>query len=165
MYCEEGGGEKAIKNMVLPTPPSPQSWSPRRWRFTWEALAHMPTLRLFLFNPEVDPSRRCGDLRASLCLEESLLLVSWMEEGAGDLALSVPVPRVLIDPGSPVQCVARGDHIEVKLALVLPLDHPMSVNLSAALDAGGAAVGREGGSSDSLLPLTLDSGELVDFVL
>ncbi|MQM20146.1 hypothetical protein Taro_053161 [Colocasia esculenta] len=144
--------------MALPAPPPPPRRSPRRWRFTWEALAHMPTLRLFLFNTEVDPSRRCSDLSASLRLEESLLLISWTEEGAGNLALRVPLPRVLIDPGSPVQSVARSDYIEVKLALLLPLDHPMSVNLSAALDVESVAVEREGGSSDFSLPLILDSG-------
>ncbi|CAA6671465.1 unnamed protein product [Spirodela intermedia] len=73
----------------------------RRWRFTWESLAHTPTLRLFLFSSEVEPSKRCENLEASLCLGESRVVVRWREEGAGDLELRVPVPRVLIDTVAP----------------------------------------------------------------
>lgn len=131
----------------------------RRWRFTWESLAHTPTLRLFLFSSEVEPSERCESLEASLCLGESRVVVRWREEGSGDLELRVPVPRVLIDPVAPVQVLSRKDHIEVKLVLVLPLDHPMSMNSRSALDEGALFRRQEGDCSGYSVPFSLDSGE------
>ncbi|XP_078429198.1 HECT-like ubiquitin-conjugating enzyme (E2)-binding protein [Wolffia australiana] len=115
--------------------------SSKRWRYTWEALAHIPTLRLFLFNPEVDPSVACLNLEASLFLRESQLVVKWKDEGDEDVVLRVSVPRILIDPGSSVQAFCMKDHIEVKLALVLPPDHPMSIDSLSVLDEGSASRG------------------------
>ncbi|PKA56714.1 hypothetical protein AXF42_Ash012844 [Apostasia shenzhenica] len=129
------------------------SKSTRRWRFTWEALAHIPTLRLYLFNPELrDLSDKCHAIGASLSLHESLLLVSWSldEDGSGGgvaVALRVPIPRVLIDPGCPVDVRATGDHIEAKLALLLPVDHPVVTELCGVLYSDG----------DRRLPLSLGS--------
>ncbi|THU69747.1 hypothetical protein C4D60_Mb08t17670 [Musa balbisiana] len=136
--------------------------SPRLWRFTWETLAHIPTLRLYLFHPDVHPSALCGNLSASLRLDQSLLLVSWIDdrngEGTGDVvSLRAPVPKVLIDPSCPVECRAMDDHIEIKLALVLPVDHPVMMDLRGVLDSYMGEMGRqEGGLSDRLLPLPLD---------
>ncbi|URE33768.1 Inositol monophosphatase family [Musa troglodytarum] len=136
--------------------------SPRRWRFTWETLAHIPTLRLYLFHPDVHPSALCGNLSASLRLDQSLLRVSWIDdrtgEGTGDVVfLRVPVPKVLVDPSCPVECRAMDDHIEIKLALVLPVDHPVMMDLRGVLDSDMGEMGRqECGLSDRLLPLPLD---------
>ncbi|KAK9129793.1 hypothetical protein Sjap_010280 [Stephania japonica] len=110
--------------------------NPRKWLYTWEALAHIPTLRLYLFNPDIKPSNQCTNLNASLNSDRSLLLVSWIEEherridGSADRSLRIPVPRVLIDLGTPLDFRAAVDHIEVKLLLVLPVDHPLSLDLS-----------------------------------
>ncbi|XP_073103949.1 uncharacterized protein [Elaeis guineensis] len=133
------------------------SGNPRPWRFTWEALAHIPTLRLYLFRAGFDPSARCSTLRASLRFDESVLLVSWTdeEEGNRDVSLRVPVPRVLIDPGCPVDCTAKSDHIAIKLVLVLPVDHPVVANCRGVIDSAGEEVGDR--SPDRLLPLSLDS--------
>ncbi|XP_072978648.1 uncharacterized protein [Typha angustifolia] len=114
----------------------------RQWRFTWEILAHIPTLRLYLFHPEIDPSAQCFDLHASLRFEESLLLVSFVH-GEAEVRLRVPVPRVLIDPSCLIGCCAKVDHIEMKLALVLPVDHPLVAEFCAAH------------GSEQLLPLSL----------
>lgn len=138
--------------------------SRRLWRFTWETLAHIPTLRLYLFHPDVHPSALCGNLSASLRLDQSLLLVSWIDdrngEGTGDVvSLRAPVPKVLIDPSCPVECRAMDDHIEIKLALVLPVDHPVMMDLRGVLDSYMGEMGRqEAGLSDRLLPLPLDLG-------
>nr|CAB3448754.1 unnamed protein product [Digitaria exilis] len=96
----------------------------RQWRYTWEALAHLPLLRLYVFPlPAAIPT---GGLRADLRLEDSLLLVSFSLAGeAAPIALRVPVPRVLVDPAALVECRAAGDHVEVRLSLVLPVDHPV----------------------------------------
>ncbi|CAL5060472.1 unnamed protein product [Urochloa decumbens] len=100
----------------------------REWRYTWEALGHLPLLRLYLFpRPALPAAIHSGGLRADLRLEDSLLLISFSlaGKGAAPVALRVPVPRVLVDPAAPVECRAAGDHVEVRLALVLPVDHPV----------------------------------------
>ncbi|CAN6230216.1 unnamed protein product [Urochloa humidicola] len=100
----------------------------REWRYTWEALGHLPLLRLYLFHrPALSAAIPSGGLRADLRLEDSLLLISFSlaGEGAAPVTLRVPVPRVLVDPSAPVECRAAGDHVEVRLALVLPVDHPV----------------------------------------
>jgi hypothetical protein len=99
----------------------------RQWRYTWEALGHLPLLRLYVFPlPALPAGTPCGGLRAELSLEDSLLLLSFSLAGEdAPVALRVPVPRVLVDPAAPVECRAAGDHVEVRLALVLPVDHPV----------------------------------------
>ncbi|XP_058087850.1 uncharacterized protein LOC131234878 [Magnolia sinica] len=144
---------------------SPQNPNPRKWRFTWETLTHIPTLRLFLFNPYLNPSTQCKNFSSSLDFEQSLLFVAWIEEidgdghGSIDFLLRVPVPRVLIDPASPVDSSANEDHIEVKLALLLPVDHPLvAAGFESILDLGeDEGFGRQRCISDRLLPLSLDS--------
>lgn len=123
-----------------------------QWRFTYEALAHIPTLRLYLFNPAVNPSLQCLNIRSDLQLTRSLLVVFWIDsEKAEEVSVRVPVPRVLIDPGSGVEIKARDDHVEVRMALVLPVNHPVAVNLLGAIGSGGH-LGQG-------LPLELDSGK------
>ncbi|XP_074586307.1 uncharacterized protein LOC141841990 [Curcuma longa] len=138
--------------------------SRRRWSFTWETLSYIPTLRLYLFHPDVDPSKCCRNLAASLRLDQFVILVSWVEDGGGgkgdgnDVALRVPVPRVLIDPSCRVDCRATSDHVEIKLALVLPLDNPAVSDLLGILDPGSwDTASGAGGVSNRSLPLPLDS--------
>ncbi|XP_062224163.1 uncharacterized protein LOC133922727 [Phragmites australis] len=95
----------------------------RQWRYTWEALAHLPLLRLYLF-PRPSLSATPSGLRLDLRLDSSLLLLSFSLAGDA-VALRVPVPKVLVDPSAPPECRAAGDHVEVRLALVLPVDHPV----------------------------------------
>lgn len=125
----------------------------RQWRFTWETLAHIPTLRLYLFNPEIDDiSAVCRFLEATLKLGESLLVISWRpeEDKNGSYrasALMIPVPRVIINPACHVDVKVMGDHIEAKLSLLLPVGHPLEAEIW----------GDPGSDVDWRLPLTLDS--------
>ncbi|XP_039126316.1 uncharacterized protein LOC120262289 [Dioscorea cayenensis subsp. rotundata] len=117
--------------------------NPRKWRYTWETLAHIPVLRLYLFDSHTDPSVRCRSLESFVRFEESLLLVSWIEDD-GDVLLRVPFPKVLIDHSCPIESIAKHDHIQIKLSLVLPVDHPLNADIS-------------GDAPDKLLPLNLCS--------
>lgn len=145
----------------------------KQWRFTWETLAHTPTLRLYLFRSpgSTDPLPCCSHLRASLCLVESLLLVSFLDLEAPapassaaavgrQVVLRVPVPRVLIDPGCPVECVAKSDHFEIKLALIVPVDHPLIKEFRGALDSDRDVMGSS--DYDQVL-LSMNDGELSKF--
>ncbi|KAL6888551.1 hypothetical protein ACP4OV_009577 [Aristida adscensionis] len=104
-------------------PPPGDAARRREWRYTWEAPAHLPLLRLYLFPRAGLPAAPSG-LRADLRLDGSLLLLSFSLAGAA-VSLRVPVPRVLVDPSAPVECRFAGDHVQVRLALVLPVDHPV----------------------------------------
>ncbi|KAM0837289.1 hypothetical protein ACQ4PT_061766 [Festuca glaucescens] len=97
----------------------------RQWRYTWETLAHLPLLRLYLSHPALSAAAPVSGLCADLRLDASLLLLSFSLSGAGTVSLRVPVPRVLVDPSAPPECRAAGDHLEVRLTLVLPVDHPV----------------------------------------
>ncbi|KAG5614238.1 hypothetical protein H5410_014062 [Solanum commersonii] len=99
-------------------PASTENPNSSKWRFTWEAQSHTSTLRLILFNPNIKP---CTEITVNLSVEKSLLTVCFVE---GD-SIRVPVPRVLIDPEAPVHCRVFDDHVEVKLSLLLPVDHPL----------------------------------------
>lgn len=122
------------------------------WRFTWEAQSHTPILRLLLFNPSIKPSAQCRDLKLSLVPEKSLLTVSFLEaEGQIETSVRVLVPRVLIDPESPTRFRLFDDHIEVKLVLLLPVDHPLVSDFDSILD------NEENG--DVLRPFSVDSGK------
>ncbi|XP_013644713.2 uncharacterized protein LOC106349315 [Brassica napus] len=105
----------------------------RKWRYTWEAQSHSPNLRLFLFDSETNPKNHCNNLNVSILPEKSQLLVTWNgseAEGREDgVSLRVPVPRVLLDAESTVKFRALDDHIEVRLALLLPVDHPLVSDL------------------------------------
>ncbi|XP_060188131.1 uncharacterized protein LOC132617196 [Lycium barbarum] len=100
------------------------SKNPSKWGFTWEAQSHISTLRLILFNPKFKPSIQCTNIKVNLIIEQSLLTVNFNET-----SVRVPVPRVLIDPEEPVHFRAFDDHIEVKLSLLLPVNHPLVAGL------------------------------------
>ncbi|KAA8547416.1 hypothetical protein F0562_003720 [Nyssa sinensis] len=125
------------------------SENPRKWRFTWEAQSHIPTLRLLIFNPNTRPSTQCENLKINLVPEQSLLVASWFEEEV-EISLRVLVPRVLIDVESPVNFRALDDYIEVKLVLLLPVDHPILTNFEEESHPETAFF-------DDLLPLSMDS--------
>ncbi|QHO06779.1 uncharacterized protein DS421_14g457760 [Arachis hypogaea] len=57
--------------------------------------------------------------------------MAWSEsDGTASSKLSVPVPRVLVDRKSLVIFRALSDHIEVKLCLILLVNHPILFCLS-----------------------------------
>lgn len=131
------------------------SENPRKWRFTWEAQSHVPNLRLFIFDSYTMPSVQCQNLKVHLNPSQSLVLVSWFEEL--EVSLRVPTPRVLVDHESPVSFRAFDDHIEVKLVLLLPVDHPIVSSFDSVLNL---SEGRENAVFDALKPLEMDSGEI-----
>lgn len=99
-------------------PASAENPNCSKWRFTWEAQSHTSILRLIVFNPNIKP---CAEINVKLSVEKSLLTLCFAQ---GE-SIRVPVPRVLIDPEAPVHCRVFDDHVEVKLALLLPVDHPL----------------------------------------
>ncbi|CAI9110840.1 OLC1v1010929C1 [Oldenlandia corymbosa var. corymbosa] len=119
------------------------SQNPSNWRFTWEAQSHIPTIRLYLFNPHAKPSSQCTELKSELLIEKSSLLVSFILAGA-KTSLKVPLPKALIDPESPVNFRAHDDHIEFKCPLLFPIDHPLVSEFDFA-------------SSGELRPLSADT--------
>lgn len=77
--------------------------------------------------------------------------MSFLEgEGQIETSVRVPVPRVLIDPESPLNFRVFDDHIEVKLILLLAVDHPLVSNFDSIL------IVEEKG--DELHSLSVDSG-------
>lgn len=70
------------------------------------------------------------------------------------------MPPVLVDAESPLSFRAFEDHIEVKLVLLLPVDHPIILNFDNVLDFS-----QERGNSHSKAskPLSMDSGALIFF--
>ncbi|XP_057786768.1 uncharacterized protein LOC131004162 [Salvia miltiorrhiza] len=120
------------------------------WQFAWEAQSHASILRLLLFKANTKPSALCRDLKLSFHPQKALLTVSfWESEGQIETSVSVPVPRVLVDPESPLNSRVFDDHIEVKLVLLLPVDHPLVSNFDSILNVDD--------NSDKLLPLSVDS--------
>ncbi|KAJ4820686.1 HECT-like ubiquitin-conjugating enzyme (E2)-binding protein [Rhynchospora pubera] len=117
--------------------PSPLNPSTHPWRFTWETLAHIPTLRLYLFRSPTPTALSGASASASLQTDRSLLFVSLTYQSGDVVRLEVPVPRVLIEPDEEVQCVVRSDHVEIKLSLVLPVDHPVVIQYRAAMGFSG----------------------------
>ncbi|KAL3525344.1 hypothetical protein ACH5RR_013716 [Cinchona calisaya] len=111
------------------------SQNPSNWRFTWETQSQIPTVRLYLFNPHTKPSTQCTGLKVDLVIDQSSLLVSFIEaESQAEASFRVSLPRVLIDPESPVHFRAYDDHIQVKLSLLLPIDHPLVSEFDSASD-------------------------------
>lgn len=118
----------------------------RKWRYTWEAQSHSPNLRLFLFDSKTNPKIHCKSLDVSIILGKSQLLVTWIddedttskENGSEEVvSLRVPVPMVLLDADSPVNFRALDDHIEVRLVLLLPVDHPLVSDFNLVTDSVG----------------------------
>ncbi|XP_004289121.1 PREDICTED: uncharacterized protein LOC101309100 [Fragaria vesca subsp. vesca] len=134
--------------------------SSTEWRFTWESQSHIPTLRLFLFNSSTNsstnPSTQCHNLTVHLSLPHSLLLLTWTAAAdAAVVSLCVPMPRVLLDDESPVSFKALDDHIEVKLALLLPVDHSIVLNFESLLSLGEMRLDED--EDNGLKPLSVDS--------
>ncbi|XP_009606956.1 uncharacterized protein [Nicotiana tomentosiformis] len=129
----------------------PASQNPSsKWRFTWEAQSHVSTLRLILFNTKFKPSSQCNNISINLYVEQSLLTISFFEpEQKPATLIRVPLPRVLIDPESPVHSRAFDDHIEVKLSLLIPVDHPLMSGLDLSEPEGKPA-------SDTLFPFSVN---------
>ncbi|CAK9157103.1 unnamed protein product [Ilex paraguariensis] len=137
------------------------SENPSDWRFTWEAQSHTPTLRLFLFDLNTKPSCQCTNLEVKLVLEQSLLVVSFFEDEV-ETSLRVPIPRVLVDVEAPVQFSALDDHIEIKLVLLLPVDHPIGLNFESVLNLSeDYESAPRNVVSDELRTLSMDSGSEV----
>ncbi|CAN1171865.1 hypothetical protein LINPERHAP2_LOCUS29825 [Linum perenne] len=114
------------------------SGNPKKWRFTWEAQSHAANLKLIIFNPDSRPSSDCRNLSVHLKLSQCHVLLSWTEEeaaGVKNVSLKVPIPNVLIDTEVPVTSRALDDHIEVKVVLLLPVDHPILSSFDSALDS------------------------------
>ena len=133
--------------------------NPKKWRFTWETQSQSPNLKLFLFNSQSKPS--VHHLQAQLYLSKSHLLVTFTEnEETSEVSIRVPIPRVLIDPESPVNAKASDDHIEVKLVLLLPVDHPL-VSTFDLLNLSDESERNE--DLDLLKPLIMDSGNVQYF--
>ncbi|KAF3440718.1 hypothetical protein FNV43_RR19004 [Rhamnella rubrinervis] len=126
--------------------------NPRKWRFTWEAQSHIPTLRLFLFDSCTKPSTQCQNLNVNVSLKQSLVLVTWCQDT--QVSLRVPIPRVLVDSESPVSFRALEDHIEVKLVLLLPVDHPIVSSFDSILNLSDDV---ETTFSDASVGLSVDS--------
>lgn len=133
------------------------SQNPTQWRFTWEAQSHAPTLKLFLFDSTTKPSIHCNNLEVHFNLSQSHLLVSWIDAWADKVSLWVPVPRVLIDGESPLSFRALDDHIEVKLVLLLPVDHPIVSRFDSMLNLSDD--GENDVVFDAKKPLNMDSGK------
>ncbi|KAJ8770798.1 hypothetical protein K2173_021445 [Erythroxylum novogranatense] len=129
------------------------SESPRKWQFTWEAQSNAPNLKLFLFDSHTKPSIHCNGIRVELVPERSRLHVSWTTEAAVKVSLWVPIPRVLIDTDSPVSFRALDDHIEVKLLLLLPVDHPLLSGFDSVLNISDTGESNE--VLDSNKPLVM----------
>ncbi|KAF5791313.1 putative ubiquitin-conjugating enzyme E2-binding protein [Helianthus annuus] len=129
--------------------PATKNPNPRNWKFTWESNSHVPILKLYLFNPNTNPISQCIDLKVSILFHKSLLQLTWIDNNQSQ-SLWVPIPRVLIDADSPISFRALDDHIEVKLVLVLPVDHPIVSNF----DFEG---GQDAALDDDCQPLQLDS--------
>uniref|UniRef100_A0A7C9E4B8 Ubiquitin-conjugating enzyme E2C-binding protein n=1 Tax=Opuntia streptacantha TaxID=393608 RepID=A0A7C9E4B8_OPUST len=131
--------------------------NPRKWRYTWEAQSHLPILKLFLFTPNFNPSSSCNDLNVDLKFEKSLLEVTWKESQSQNVvSLLVPLPRVLVDLDSPVNFRALEDHIEVKIGLLLPVDHPIVSSFISELNSGDE-IGECFSYDGFIEPLSMDS--------
>lgn len=132
---------------------------PRKWRYSWEAQSHIPTLRLLLFTKDANPSLHCRNLKVQFHLSQSVVVVSWFEDAL--VSLRVPIPRVLVDVESPLSFRASDDHIEVKLLLLLPVDHPIVSSFDSVLNL---SEDRENVLPDVSKPLVMESGNLKIFV-
>lgn len=71
------------------------------------------------------------------------------------------MPRVLLDDESPVSFKALDDHIEVKLVLLLPVDHSIVLNYDSILNLSELSLNKDEGNgfADVSKPLSVDSGE------
>lgn len=127
--------------------PSPLNPGTHPWRFTWETFPHIPTLRLYLFRSPTPTSLSVRS--ASLQTDRSLLFVSLSYQNGDIVRLEIPVPRVLIELDKEIQCVVRSDHVEIKLSLVLPVDHPVVLRYRASIGFN---------EDENAVPISLNDG-------
>lgn len=137
---------------------SSETQNPRKWRYTWEAQSHIPLLKLFIFSPEINPITHCNHLNVDLKFEKSLLLLNYSkdENSPNSISLLVPLPRVLVDLDSPLNFRAFDDHIQVKIPLLLSVDHPIVSSFISELN-DGHQFGAPSSSDGFLEPLSMDS--------
>ncbi|CAK8562207.1 unnamed protein product [Lathyrus sativus] len=95
----------------------------KKWRYTWESQSHTPILRLFLFpfSKTLNLSLQHHNLTVHLHSPPTFLTLT---SSSSSLSLRVPIPTVLLDAELPPTVRSFTDHIEVKLLLLLPVDHP-----------------------------------------
>ncbi|BBN08363.1 ubiquitin-protein ligase E3 D [Marchantia polymorpha subsp. ruderalis] len=111
---EESRGETGQTQMML---------EQRSWRFAYEALTHVHSMRLFLFNPALSFPLRCHSLRAYLqptspFSASPVVVCRWNSPGGDSHTVYVPMPFCLIDHSAPFVVQCRTDFIEVKLKLL-----------------------------------------------
>ncbi|KAL9229548.1 hypothetical protein vseg_005003 [Gypsophila vaccaria] len=101
--------------------------NPRKWRYTYESQSHIPLLKLFIFSPKFNPIINCNDLAVNLIFEKSIVEFTWnnRQDSLNSVTLVVPLPRVLVDLDSPLSYRVNDDYVEVKVPLLLPVDHPI----------------------------------------
>ncbi|KAL3688774.1 hypothetical protein R1sor_015083 [Riccia sorocarpa] len=95
----------------------------RSWRFAYEALTHVHSMRLFLFNPTLTFPLRCQSLRAFLqptspFSSSPVVVCRWSSPEGESHTVYVPMPFCLIDHSAPFVVQCRADFIEVKLKLL-----------------------------------------------
>ncbi|KAK9670172.1 hypothetical protein RND81_13G183000 [Saponaria officinalis] len=131
--------------------------NPRKWRYTYESQSHIPILKLFLFSPNFNPIIHCDNLSINLIFEKSVVELSWNSQNLPNLVkIIVPLPRVLVDLDSPLNFRAHDDHIEVKIPLLLPVDHPIVSSFISDLSSGDDFE-RFDAEDEFLTPLSMDS--------
>ncbi|CAK8564480.1 unnamed protein product [Lathyrus sativus] len=94
----------------------------KKWRYTWESQSHTLIIRLFLFpfSKTINLSLQHHNLTVHLHSPPTFLtLIS-----SSFLSLRVLIPNVLLDVELPPTVISFTDHIEVKLLLLLSVDHP-----------------------------------------
>ncbi|XP_021714576.1 uncharacterized protein LOC110682538 [Chenopodium quinoa] len=134
-----------------------ENQNPKKWRYTWEAQSHIPLLKLFIFSPEINPITHCIDLNVDLKFEKSLLILTWKHnKSPNPVSLFVPLPRVLVDLDNPLYFSALDDHIQVKIPLLLSVDHPIVSSFISELSSGDE-FGAFSSSDGFLEPLSMDS--------
>ncbi|CAK8575135.1 unnamed protein product [Lathyrus sativus] len=94
----------------------------KKWCYTWESQSHIPILCLFLFpfSKTINLSLQHHNLTVHLHSPPTFLTLT----SSSSLSLRVPIPNVLLDVELPPTVCSFTGHIEVKLLLLLPIDHP-----------------------------------------
>ncbi|KAL5063740.1 hypothetical protein RYX36_025477 [Vicia faba] len=93
----------------------------KKWRYTWEAQSHTPILRLLLF----PFSKTLNHHNLTVHLHSPPTFLTLTSSSSSSLSLRVPIPNVLLDAELPPTLRSFTDHIEIKLVLLLPVDHPV----------------------------------------
>lgn len=138
-----------------------------RWEYAWEAQSHIPTLRLLLFaTDDFNPSLHFHNLTVQLHFSHSSLLLTTSSNPNSDsdddnntlLNFRVPLPKVLVDADSPLTFRALDDHVEVKLRLLLPVDHPILCGFDSVMNLSEEKLNAS--FLDANKPLVMESGNV-----